>query len=120
MDMIWFIVIGLIAASGIYLIMERHIIKIVFGLMLLSNSVNLSLFFSGRITSGAPALISYGETVPPDIYANPLPQALVLTAIVIGFGLLIFTLSLCLRFYQTHETLDSDSGNLSEQDEGAK
>lgn len=119
MDFIWFAVIGLIAASGIYLILDRHIVKVIFGFMLLSNAVNLSLFFSGRVTSGAPALITDGQSLPPEIYANPLPQALVLTAIVIGFGLLIFMLSLILRLYKTHDTLDTDKVYLSERDEGS-
>lgn len=117
MELIWFVVIGFITAAGIYLILDRHIVKIIFGLMLLSNAVNLTIFFSGRITDGAPALIADGQTLPPEIYANPLPQALVLTAIVIGFGLLVFMLSLVLKLYKTHHTLDADSVLLSESDE---
>ena len=63
---------------------------------------------AGRLTTAAPPLVPEGQTVPVGTVANALPQALVLTAIVIGFGLLAFALSLVFRGYQAMGTLDSD------------
>ena len=88
--------IGVIAASGIYLLLRARTFPVVLGLTLLSYAVNLLLFASGGLTlSGAPIL-----EPTKDAYTDPLPQALVLTAIVIGFAMTAFVLVLALRARQ--------------------
>lgn len=86
-------VIGLLTACGIYLVLRARTFPVVLGLTLLSYGVNLFLFAMGRLTIGAPAIIEPGRTA----MADPLPQALVLTAIVIGFGMTAFVVVLALR-----------------------
>lgn len=108
MELMWSIVIGVLTATGIYLILERHTLRILFGLVLLSNAVNLTIFVAGRLTPKIPPLIAEGQVVPPVGAANSLPQALILTAIVIGFGLLVFTLVLAYRAYRESDSADVD------------
>ena len=89
------------------------------GVVLLGNSVNLTLFVSGRIGPIAPPLIPRGLDVPPQAIANPLPQALVLTAIVISFSFFVFLLVLAYRAYQDLETDDTLEMRVAEpEDEG--
>ena len=91
---LWFaIVVGLITTSGVYLLLRARTFPVVLGLTLLSYAVNLFLFSMGRLTIGEPAIIAAGRTA----MADPLPQALVLTAIVIGFGMTAFVVVLALR-----------------------
>ena len=84
--------IGLLVACGVYLLLRGRTFPVVLGLTLLSYGVNLFLFMMGRLQFGAPPLIGYSKT-----YTDPLPQALVLTAIVIGFGMTAFVVVLALR-----------------------
>jgi multicomponent Na+:H+ antiporter subunit C len=83
-------------AAGLYLAMSRDALRCVLGLAVLGAGANLLLFASGRLGSALPAVVPLGETVLGES-GNPLPQALVLTAIVIGFALLCFSLVLVLR-----------------------
>ena len=83
------LVVGAIVAGGLYLVMQRNLLRFVFGLILLSGGVNLLLFTAGRPTRGAPPLVPEGAYAPVGAVANALPQALILTAIVIGFGLTV-------------------------------
>lgn len=99
------IVIGLMYASALYMILRRSVAKILVGLMLLSNAANLLLFVCGGLTPGAPALVPLGATAAEPTVADPLAQALILTAIVIGFGVLGFAVVLIRRVY---EVLGSD------------
>ena len=94
------LVVGGIVAGGLYLVMQRNLIRFVFGLILLSGGVNLLIFTVGRVHRGAPPLVPEGLTAPVDPVANALPQALILTAIVIGFGLTAFAMALLLRAYE--------------------
>ncbi|MBX3354598.1 MAG: NADH-quinone oxidoreductase subunit K [Phycisphaeraceae bacterium] len=81
---------------GARLAMSRDLVRCVLGLAIVASGVNLVLFASGRVTTALPAVIPSGsETV--EASANPLPQALVLTAIVIGFALICFALVAALR-----------------------
>ena len=75
--------IGVLVAGGIYLILRARLFAVVLGLTLFSYAVNLFLFASGRLVVDAPPIWSYDV----DTYTDPLPQALVLTAIVISFGM---------------------------------
>jgi multicomponent K+:H+ antiporter subunit C len=85
--------IGLLTAAGIYLILRRHSFPVIIGTVFLSYAVNLFLFAMGRLAVNRPPIIS-PETVG---YTDPLPQALVLTAIVISFGMTALIVVLALR-----------------------
>jgi len=84
--------IGILTACGIFLMLRARTFPVVLGLTLLSYAVNLFLFASGRLMLDAPPLIRDGAR-----YTDPLPQALVLTAIVIGFGMTAYLLMVALR-----------------------
>jgi len=102
------LLIGILTAAGVYLLLRRSILRMAFGLVLLSNAVNLLLLSAGGLTRDGAPLISAGEPTLAASSANPLPQALILTAIVIGFGLIAYTLILVYRTYLTTGTLDAD------------
>lgn len=84
--------VAVLTACGVYLLLRARTFPVVVGLSLLSYAVNLFLFFTGRLVGGAPPLADGSGAT-----ADPLPQALVLTAIVIGFGMTAFVLILALR-----------------------
>lgn len=86
MELILALAIGVLTASGVWLILRPRTFQVIVGLCLLSYGVNLFIFSMGRLTSGAAAVMPKGGIVNPDHYADPLPQALVLTAIVISFA----------------------------------
>ena len=96
-----------IMGVGIYLLLSRHIFRMIYGVMLISAGVNLVIFLAGRIGANAPPIMSAGETTLAAGAANPLPQALVLTAIVIGFSLVAFVAALALKLYRSTQTLDN-------------
>lgn len=84
--------VGVLTTSGIYLMLRGQTFPVIVGLTLLSYAVNLFLFASGRLTVNSAAIISQSER-----YTDPLPQALVLTAIVIGFAMTAYVLILAMR-----------------------
>lgn len=86
MEVILSLAIGVLAGSGIWLILRPRTFQFIMGLSLLSYAVNLFIFAMGRIRLGSPPVISTDLGTDPNLYADPLPQALVLTAIVIGFA----------------------------------
>ncbi len=88
---------GLFFASAVYLMLSRHIVRIMLGVALLGNAVNLLLFTAGRITRETPPVIAAVVNVLPASAANPLPQALILTAIVISFSFFAFLMVLAYR-----------------------
>jgi multicomponent Na+:H+ antiporter subunit C len=94
------ILVGAFFAVAIYLILSNSLIRILIGLVVLSNAVNLLIFTAGRLVRDVPPIIPPDAMVPPLPTANPLPQALILTAIVISFSLFAFMLVLVLRTYQ--------------------
>ncbi|VGO10899.1 Na(+) H(+) antiporter subunit C [plant metagenome] len=106
MSLIYAASIAAIMALGLYLLLSRHILRIAYGVMLISATVNLVIFLAGRIGNNPPPVMSAGETALAAGSANPLPQALVLTAIVIGFSLVAFLVALALKTYQRTGTLD--------------
>ena len=99
---------GVLYAAGIYLMLRRRLAQLIIGLGLLSNGTNLLIFTAGGLTRARPPVVPHGadSLVPP--YADPVPQALILTAIVIGFGLLAFSLVLAHRVHATLGTDDVD------------
>jgi multicomponent K+:H+ antiporter subunit C len=78
--------IGVLACSGVWLLLRPRTFQVIIGLSLISYSVNLFIFAMGRLRIGAAPILQAGEAGDPARYADPLPQALVLTAIVIGFA----------------------------------
>jgi multicomponent Na+:H+ antiporter subunit C len=100
------ILVGILMSCGIYLLLQRSLVRIVLGLTMVSNAANLLLFSSGKFSLAKAPLISGAAQTLEAPYADPLPQALILTAIVIGFGVISFFLVLC---YKTFENLNTDN-----------
>jgi len=108
MEALLALLVGFLFAVGVYLLLQRNLLRVLFGLILFSNAVNLLIFTLGRLTREVPAVVPVGLEAPLAAVANPLPQALVLTAIVIGFGLIVFALVLIMRAYEALHTMDPD------------
>jgi len=99
---------GVLFATGLYMILRRSLVKVLIGILLLSYAANLLLFNSAPLMRGAPPLIDQITGVPA-IYADPVPQALILTAIVISFGVTAFAVVLIRRVYAVTGTGDLDN-----------
>lgn len=93
MEILLAFIIGVLTSCGVYLVLRGRSFPVVLGLTFLSYAVNLFLFAMGRLTIGKPPVIQPGM----DSYADPLPQALVLTAIVISFAMTAFVIMLSLK-----------------------
>ncbi len=102
------ILVGLMVAASVYLILDRNLIRFIFGLVLAGNAVNLLIFTVGGLNSRRPPLIPENMTGVQEPFANALPQALILTAIVIGFALLSFVFVLFYRAYRDLGTVDTE------------
>jgi len=100
--------VGLLFACGLYMLFRRSLVKVVIGLVLLAHSANLLIFTASGLKQGAPPLVPEGMETPPPDAADPLPQALILTAIVISFGLTAFQVVLFQRTYAEVGTDDLD------------
>lgn len=100
MNLLVAIAIGVLMGGGVLLLLRARIFPVLLGIMLVSYAVNLFLLASGRLGSTAPPIIT--EAGGP--YADPLPQALVLTAIVIGFGMLALLVAIALKARQATGT----------------
>lgn len=94
------ILIGILVGSGVYCLLRRDIFRLLIGLILLSQAVNLLVLSAAGLQPAPPALIAEDAVVLEHPVVDPLPQALVLTAIVIGFGLIGFTVILVHRTYR--------------------
>ncbi len=101
-------VIGGLYAAGVYLMLRRSVVRLVFGLILLGHAANLLIFTVGGLVRGRPPLVPLGANAPPLGVADPVPQALVLTAIVIGFAVVAFAAVLVGRAVVVVGTDDSD------------
>jgi multicomponent Na+:H+ antiporter subunit C len=108
MEILLAVVIGVLFAAGIYMILRRSVFKLIVGLSLLGHAVNLLIFTVGRVMRDAPPIIAQGQEKLLEPYSDPLPQSLILTAIVIGFGVQAFAIVLIRRAYQTVNTDDFD------------
>jgi multicomponent K+:H+ antiporter subunit C len=100
--------VGVLTTCGIYLLLRLRTFPVILGISLLTYAVNVFLFASGRLTVGAPPILQYGVTT----YTDPLPQALVLTAIVISFGMTAVVVMIALGAY-----LGSDDDTVDDQPE---
>jgi multicomponent Na+:H+ antiporter subunit C len=108
MEVLLAIASGVLYAAGIYLMLRRRLAQLIVGIALLSTGTNLLIFTAGGLTRARPPVVADGATALVEPYADPVPQALVLTAIVIGFGLLAFSLVLAHRVHATVGTDDVD------------
>ncbi|GMV43719.1 MAG: cation:proton antiporter [Myxococcales bacterium] len=98
-------IVGGMYAAGLYMMLRRSVVRLLIGLVILGNAANLLIFTSGGLLRGSPPLVPDGLTTPPGPVADPLPQALILTAIVISFGVLAFAMTLV---HRTHRMVGSD------------
>lgn len=114
MEAVLALLVGCFFTVSVYLMLSRYIIRVLLGVAVLGNAVNLLIFTSGRLTKEVPPIIPEALDVPAEAIANPLPQALILTAIVISFSLFAFLLVLGFRAYQDLKTDDTDNMRFAE------
>jgi multicomponent Na+:H+ antiporter subunit C len=105
METLLALTVGGLFTAGLYLMMRRSIVKLIIGLALLGNAANLLIFAAGRLTRAAIPFIPEDADRVANV-ADPLPQALILTAIVIGFGVQAFAIVLVKSAYETVGTDD--------------
>ena len=96
---------GVLYAAGVYLMLRRRLAQLIIALGLLSNGTHLLIFTAGGLTRSRPPVVPEGAAALEPPYADPVPQALILTAIVIGFGFTAFSLVLA---HRVHATIGSD------------
>lgn len=104
MDLLLAVLVGSLYASGIYMLLRRSMVKMIIGLILLGNGVNLLIFLLGGVSKGKPPIL--GGNL--ESFADPVPQALILTAIVISFGLQAFAIILIQKVFEVLGTDDLD------------
>ncbi|APO73988.1 Na+/H+ antiporter subunit C [Rhizobium etli 8C-3] len=117
MEPLFAILVGLFFFAAVYLLLSKFSIRIMLGIAILGNAVNLLLFTAGRLTREVPPIIPADLDALPAGAANPLPQALILTAIVISFSFLAFLLVLTYRAYQDIGTDNTDEMRVAEPDD---
>ncbi len=115
MELLLALGLGVLTASGTWLLLRARAFDVILGLTLLSYAVNVFIFLTGRVRAGRPPIISSELAPTLANYADPLPQALVLTAIVISFAMTALILVIALR---AHSTVASDhvDGQLVEEE----
>jgi multicomponent K+:H+ antiporter subunit C len=106
MEALMALIVGLLFACGTYLVLHARTVPVMMGLVLQTYAINLFLFASGRLSTGMPPILGQGH----ERFADPLPQALVLTAIVISFGMTAFVVVLSLRAWGKLGTDHVDGG----------
>lgn len=111
MEFLLALVTGLLYAAGLYMMLRRSLVKLIIGLILIGNGANILIFLLGRITKGQPPIIPEASKTFVEAYADPVPQALILTAIVISFGLQSFAIVLIKRAFKVVKTDDLDQMN---------
>jgi multicomponent Na+:H+ antiporter subunit C len=97
---------GVLVTAGIYCLLQRNLARLVIGIIILGQAANMIIFSAAGLKTFRPAIIPDGQESLTGLYADPLPQAIVLTAIVIGFGFTAFLLALLHRTYKTLHTQD--------------
>jgi multicomponent K+:H+ antiporter subunit C len=113
MELVLALGIGVLTGAGVWLILRPRTFQVIAGLSLISYAVNLFIYAMGRLKVDAPPIVGAG-LADPAAYDDPLPQALVLTAIVIGFAMFSFLLVLAYRAYQTLEADDTNEMRVAE------
>jgi multicomponent Na+:H+ antiporter subunit C len=107
MELVLAIVAGALYACGLYLMLRRRLAQLIIGLSLLANGSNILIFAAAGVTRGQPPIVEDGAGVAP--FADPVPQSLILTSIVIGFGVLAFALVLAHRVHASTGSDDIDT-----------
>lgn len=115
MNLMMAVLVGALYTAGIYMILRRSMVKVILGLIFLGHAANLLIFTIGNLTKGKPAFVPEGMQSLAEPFADPLPQALILTAIVIGFGLQAFAIILFKRAYKTVGSDDIDKLNCTDE-----
>lgn len=105
MELLLALTAGSLYAAGIYMLLRPRLAQLIIGLGLLTNGTNVLIFTSGGLTRATPPVVPEGAETMPTPFADPVPQSLILTAIVIGFGVLAFALVLA---HQVHRLSGSD------------
>jgi len=114
MEIVLAAVVGVLFGAGVFMLLRRNPFRIVVGVALISNAINLLIFTATGLSRGRPPLVPPGAETPPPGFADPLSQALVLTAIVITFAMMAFIIVL---FRSTFEALDiNDFADLEEHE----
>lgn len=108
MEIILAVVIGVLFGGAIYMMLRRSMVKLIIGLGLLGHAANLLIFTIGGFRRGAPPILPDDAHGVVATYSDPVPQALILTAIVIGFGAQAFAIVLVKRLYMALRTDDID------------
>ncbi len=108
MEILLAFLVGGLYSAGLYLMLGRSISKLIVGLVLIGQAASLLIFTAGLLTRARPPIIPEGALQVEAPFADPIPQALILTAIVIGFGVLAFALVLAHRVFQSVGTYDLD------------
>ncbi len=117
MEPVLAILTGLFFAAAVYLMLSKFIIRVLLGVAILGNAVNLLIFTNGRLLREVPPVLAAGLDVPAGPVANPLPQALILTAIVISFSFFAFLLVLSWRAYEGLGTDNTDRMRVAEPED---
>jgi multicomponent Na+:H+ antiporter subunit C len=115
MELILSTLVGVLFAAALYTMLRRSIVRLAIGLTLLGHAANLLIFTVSGVSRTGPPIVREGREAPLVGSADPVPQALILTAIVISFGVLAFLLVLVKRVYQTVGTDDSDQMTSTER-----
>jgi multisubunit Na+/H+ antiporter MnhC subunit len=109
MELLLALLFGVLLAGAVHLLLARSLPRVILGLLLLGNAANIAILASGRVLGTAPPLVASGAQALAAGAANPLPQALVLTAIVISFGLTAYVMVLAWSVWRGEETVDAEA-----------
>jgi multicomponent Na+:H+ antiporter subunit C len=109
MELVLAVVAGSLYACGLYLMLRRRLAQLIIGLSLLANGSNILIFAAAGVTRGQPPIIEDGAAPAAAAFADPVPQSLILTSIVIGFGVLAFALVLAHRVHASAGSDDIDA-----------
>ena len=114
MELIIPVLVGVLMSASVYLMLRRNLVRFVLGVALISHAANLLLFVAGGLEGAIPPLIPDDGVMPGIGVANALPQALILTAIVIAFSVFAFLMALAFRAYEALNTVDPDAMKAAE------
>ena len=115
MEVLLAILVGVLYTAGVYMLLRRSILKFIIGIIFLSNATNLLVFLAAGLVQGEPAFVDQESSVTYNM-ADPLPQALVLTAVVIGFGIVVYLLAVKYRLFNETRTDDLDQLKPTEEE----
>lgn len=116
MEILLVLLVAAFYSSGIFMMLRRSMVKLLIGLILLGNGANILIFLVGGLTKAKTSIIGEESISLKDIYADPVPQSLILTAIVISFALTAFAIVLLKKVYATTGSDDLDTLNIQDLD----